>query len=106
MHHATERRRFDRRYVSHDLAVEIASGFLDPVRGAVYNISRGGVLLQLSALPGGATDTAHCVVRFRGMPHSARVRPSVSRGRILRRNVTGAGVHLAIEFSEPLVSLR
>lgn len=104
LNHPPDRRRFNRRDSSSRLAVEIASSSRAAVRGAIHNISRGGMLLRLREVPLAVAETRHCVVRF--VEGVDGVRPAVSRGRILRSDVTGSGVQLAIEFSEPLVSLR
>ena len=67
------------------------------------NISRGGVLLCVTGESAGVANVEQCVLRFRGI--AGDLRPSVARGTVRRRDRSGPALYLAIEFSEPLVSL-
>lgn len=99
---STERRCFRRLALNAgSLSVDIATGPVAMAQGSVDDISRGGVLVTLTEAPVDTTGAGHCVVRFReGDRH---VRPTVSRGTIIRQGHAGPGVRLAIEFSEPLL---
>jgi len=68
----------------------------------VDDISRGGVRLALENAAAGDHSEQQCVVLFKT---PAGVVPSASRGWIRRTEHSGTRHYLAVEFTEPLVSL-
>lgn len=76
---------------------------MGPVGAVVEDISRGGVRLLLDETRVDLRGE-RCVVRFRGS--TVQLRPVTSRGRIRRTTQADDTFSLAIEFTEPLVSLQ
>ena len=99
---AAERRAFPRVRPSQTIRAQIGGPGMQRTMAVIDDISRGGVKLAVRDSALGQLEQ-QCVVLFSAR---AGVVPSASRGWIRRTERKGEQYYLAVEFTEPLVSLE